>query len=202
MIHWVYDRVKPVFIEPETEYDQEWIEDHEGPLVWVFLGMKDANRSQQVYNMMKSNEQIFKKSVHSSNLRPSKKKVLCWDANKICETLAIAKKFVHWTDVPQIKGERGPRHERMNFAYWKKKDPEVTEETFLKWVDNFIQKQLSPQFMSQDIPYTELVKPTDVTKSLTWNHMNQLFQLAHDKLILFYDGKDRDSKHVKFLPLA
>jgi hypothetical protein len=78
----------------------------------------------------------------------------------------------------------------------------VTEETFLKWVDNFIQKQLSPQFMSQDIPYTELVKPTDVTKSLTWNHMNQLFQLAHDKLILFYDGKDKYSKRVKFSPLA
>jgi hypothetical protein len=131
-----------------------------------------------------------------------KKKVLCWDANKICETLAIAKKFIHWTNVPQIKGERGPRSERMNFAYWKKKDPEVTEETFLKWVDNFIQKQMSPQFMSQDIPYTELVKPTDVTKSLTWNHMNQLFQLGHDKLILFYDGKDEDSKRVKFLPLA
>jgi hypothetical protein len=74
MKHWVYDRVKPVFIEPETEYDQDWIEDHEGPLVWVFLGMKDANRSQQVYHMIKSNEQIFKKSVHTSNcLHPKKK---------------------------------------------------------------------------------------------------------------------------------
>jgi hypothetical protein len=75
MKHWVYDRVKAVFIEPETEYDQDWIEDHEGPLVWVFLGMKDANRSQQVYHMIKSNEQIFKKSVHTSNcLNPKKKK--------------------------------------------------------------------------------------------------------------------------------
>jgi hypothetical protein len=74
MKHWVYHRVKPVFIEPETEYDQDWIEDHESPLVWVFLGMKEANRSQQVYQMIKSNEQIFKKSVHTSNcLRPKKK---------------------------------------------------------------------------------------------------------------------------------
>ena len=68
----------------------------------------------------------------------------------------------------------------------------------MKWVDNFIQKQLSPQFMSQEIPFTELVKPTDITKTLTWNHMNSLFQLAHDKLILFYDSKDKDSKHVIF----
>lgn len=74
MKHWVYDRVKPVFIEPETEYDQEWIEDHEGPLVWVFLGMKDANRSQEVYHMMKSNEQIFKKAVHTSKFPSTKKK--------------------------------------------------------------------------------------------------------------------------------
>ena len=66
MKHWVYARVKPIFIEPKGEYDEDWIEDHEGPLVWVFLGMRDANRSQEVFQMIKANELVFKKSVHTS----------------------------------------------------------------------------------------------------------------------------------------
>lgn len=190
MKHWVYARVKPIFIEPKGEYDEDWIEDHEGPLVWVFLGMRDANRSQEVFQMIKANELVFKKSVHT---------ILCWDANVICEKFAIERKFVDWTNVPQIKGDRGSLGERMSFAYYKKKDSEVTEKTFLKWMHKFTTRTLKPEFMKQDIPLSELAKSTNEVKSLSWGHMSHLFQLEHDKLILFYDSRDPTSKKERII---
>lgn len=137
--------------------------------------------------MLGSNRNLFGKHMHT---------IMCYEGNKICNGIAKSHKFIDFNKRPTIIAEKGRMENRMTFGY-DKTNPEITDQKFQAWITSFIKNQLKPEFLSEKMPQNHILDHKFALKKYTWNDLERLFLLDHDKLILFYDSEHKGSSEIR-----
>lgn len=184
LTYWIYTRTKPLFIVPTKDEEEYWMDATDSPLVYVFLGSENSNTSMEIYHILKLNRNLYSKHFHT---------IMCYEGNQICTRLAKRHKFVDYDKLPTIKVEKGKKENRLTFGY----SGLITDMKFRAFMAAVLENKLKPEFLTEKMPSTHILDQKQIVKKYSWRDLERIFQLDHDKVILFYNSDDPRSVEVR-----